>query len=151
MTYSIQVPNEYGYVILTCIVGPMVSSLYMGGVVGGARKKYNVPYPNMYATPKHHEKADEFNRVQRGHQNFFENVTSFSVAALVGGLKHPYTCAVYGILFSVGSILFQIGYSDTNLDVKLARYKKGGAIKHIGFLGSVGAAISLAGSMLEWW
>jgi hypothetical protein len=45
MTISIEVPDNYGYVILTCVVGQMITGLYMGGPVMAARSKYNVPYP----------------------------------------------------------------------------------------------------------
>ena len=49
--------------------------------------------PRSYATPGVHDKADSFNRVQRGHQNFIETQGPIIACALVGGLKHPYTCA----------------------------------------------------------
>ena len=91
-----------------------------------ARKDFNVQYPNLYATPGYHKQADEFNRVQRGHQNMLENWTTFTAAALLGGLKYPIAVSIYGILYSVGNILFLIGYKDTKLDVATARYKKGG-------------------------
>merc|ERR1712093_769466 len=54
-----------------------------------ARKTLKVPYPNLYAVPGVHEKADEFNRVQRGHQNMFETLSSMIAMTLVGGLKYP--------------------------------------------------------------
>lgn len=51
MPISIEVPDNYGYVILSCVVGQMFTAMYMGGPVMEARKKFNVPYPNLYATP----------------------------------------------------------------------------------------------------
>mmetsp|Transcript_18485 Transcript_18485/g.27040 ORF Transcript_18485/g.27040 Transcript_18485/m.27040 type:complete len:155 (-) Transcript_18485:368-832(-) len=151
MTFSMEVPNSYGYVILGSVIAPMVTGLYMGGPVMKARKEYNVPYPNCYATPGYHKKADEFNRVQRGHQNYFEGITSYTAMAVIGGLKHPLICSVGGIFFCLGSIFYQKGYADLSLDVKMARYKKGGAIKWIGFFGAMGSCVSLAGSMIGWW
>ena len=152
MGYTIQVPDKYGYVILSCAVVPMIASNFiMGGAVMKARKKFNVQYPNLYATPGYHDKADDFNRVQRGHQSMFESLTTFTVTALLGGLKYPIACTVYGLLYSLGNVLFQVGYSDTNLDVAMARYKKGGGLKWVGYLGAVGSCISLAGSMNGWW
>ena len=94
MTLSITVPSSYGWVILGSGILPVVTSMYLGGVVMKARKEYDVQYPNLYATPKVHDKADQFNRVQRGHQNFLENIGSYSIMTFVGGLKHPITCAV---------------------------------------------------------
>jgi glutathione S-transferase len=116
-----------------------------------ARDKFDVQYPNLYASPGYHKQADEFNRVQRGHQNMLESWTTFTAVSLLGGLKYPIAVSIYGILYSVGNILFQVGYADTTLDVKMARYKKGGGLKYVGLLGSLGACISLAGSLNKWW
>ena len=69
--------------------------------------------------------ADEFNRVQRGHQNFLESSDSYAIMTLIGGLKHPIACAVGSVCYCVGSVLYMKGYSDNKLDVKMARYKKG--------------------------
>eukprot|EP00814_Leptocylindrus_danicus_P018204 CAMPEP_0116025564 /NCGR_PEP_ID=MMETSP0321-20121206/13146_1 /TAXON_ID=163516 /ORGANISM="Leptocylindrus danicus var. danicus, Strain B650" /LENGTH=152 /DNA_ID=CAMNT_0003497827 /DNA_START=39 /DNA_END=494 /DNA_ORIENTATION=- len=147
---TINVPSTYGYVILTCVVAPAVTSIIMGGVVMKARKAMNVPYPNLYATPGHHDKADAFNRVQRGHQSLFESISDFRSMALIGGLKHPLVCSASGLLFSVGYYFFQKGYADTNLEVATARYKKGGQIKWLGFFGVLGSCISAAGSVGGW-
>ncbi|KAL3916912.1 MAG: hypothetical protein SGILL_004960, partial [Bacillariaceae sp.] len=54
-----------------------------------ARDKCNVQYPNLYATPGFHKEADEFNRVQRGHQNFLEANDTYAILTLLGGLKYP--------------------------------------------------------------
>ena len=40
--------------------------------VAAARKKYNVPYPNLYKvalSEKDQKEADAFNSIQRAHQN----------------------------------------------------------------------------------
>lgn len=116
-----------------------------------ARKDCDVPYPNLYATPGYHKKADEFNRVQRGHQNYIENITGFTAMSLLGGLKHPISVAVGGVLYCLGSVFYQKGYSDLSLDVKMARYKKGGGIKWIGFFVSLYSSVALAGNMVGWW
>jgi len=150
-TTTITVPDKYGYVILTCTVLPFMSSLWMAGQVMKARAKFKIFYPNLYATPGYHDKADEFNRVQRGHQNSFEFMTTFTVTSLLGGLKYPLATSVYGVFFSLGNCLYLLGYADTALDVKTARYKKGGILRVVGILASIGSTISLAGSMNGWW
>lgn len=99
-----------------------------------ARSKYKVEYPHLYAVPGFHKEVDEFNRIQRGHQNLFESLTTFGVCNLLGGLKHPIACSIMAVLYSVGCVLFMEGYKDTKLDVKMARYGKGGALKWVGFL-----------------
>ena len=117
----------------------------------GARKKFGVPYPNLDATPGFHKEADAFNRVQRGHQNMFETMPNLMAFAIIGGLKHPYACSLGATLFCVGSWLFLKGYADEALDVKTARYKKGGGLKHLGTILCMGCTISFAGSLLKWW
>jgi len=123
----------------------------MGNQVMSARKCCDVPYPNLYATPGFHKKADEFNRCQRGHQAFFEHYTMVAAMCLVGGLKHPITATLGGVFFSVGSVLFLKGYADTSLDVKMARYKKGGLLKWVGVFMSMFTMVSAAGTMNGWW
>lgn len=65
--------------------------------------------------------------------------------------RHPIATAVCGVLYHLGSILYLMGYSDTALEVKTARYKKGGTIKFLGFFGVVGMAIKVAGLFNKWW
>ena len=141
---TINVPSSYGWVLLAAGVGPFVTSSIMGSKVMGARAKYNIWYPNLYAVPGQHDHADEFNRIQRGHQNFLENEPTFAVMTLIGGLKHPIACAIGAVLFCVGSILYQTGYADSSKDVKVARHAKGGPIKYIGLLTSLISACKFA-------
>jgi MAPEG family len=101
--------------------------------------------------PGHHDKADAFNRVQRGHQAYFETLGAFTVMNMVAGLEFPVVASACAVLFHAGSYMYQVGYSDTTLDVKSARYKKGGSIKWLGFLGAVGLSVKVAGSMIGWW
>mmetsp|Transcript_25321 Transcript_25321/g.53489 ORF Transcript_25321/g.53489 Transcript_25321/m.53489 type:complete len:153 (+) Transcript_25321:89-547(+) len=149
---SIEVPPEYGWVVLGAGVAPVITSMYLSGFVMEARKKFDVKYPNLYAVPKYHEKADEFNRVQRGHQNYLENATSYSIMTLLGGLKHPITCAVGSVFFCVGSVLYLKAYSDSGLDVHMARYKKYkglAGIKWFGFLASLISSVKFGVSLIQ--
>ncbi|KAI4321222.1 hypothetical protein MLD38_034628 [Melastoma candidum] len=45
--------------------------------VGAARKKYNVFYPNLYASESDNKDANLFNCIQRGHQNSLEMMPLF--------------------------------------------------------------------------
>ena len=64
-----QVPASYPFVMLAAGALAFIVNFVLGGQVMAARSTYNIPLPNLYATPGYHDKADEFNRVQRGHQN----------------------------------------------------------------------------------
>lgn len=57
----------------------------------------------------------------------------------------PFISAVF---YYIGSILYQKGYIDKTLDVGMARYKKGGALKWIGFFTSLYSTCALAYSMI---
>jgi glutathione S-transferase len=105
----------------------------------------------LYATPGYHKEADAFNRIQRGHQAYFENLSLATVAVLFGGLQYPIASAICGALYHIGSVFYQMGYADTKLDVAVARYKKGGMVKIIGLLGSLYMSINLAGKMVGFW
>ncbi|KAL7524733.1 hypothetical protein ACHAWF_001061 [Thalassiosira exigua] len=146
---SIEVPAGYGWVILGAGIAPVVTSMYLSGAVMKARKDFNVQYPNLYAVPKYHKSADEFNRVQRGHQNFLEGCDGYALMTLLGGLKHPLTCAAGSVCFCLGSVLYLKGYADASLDVKMARYKKGAGIKWIGFFASFISTIKLGISLIR--
>ena len=148
---TIEVPQAYGYVLLTCLVGPFVVNMQLTSNVMKARKLFGVEYPNLYGVPGHHDKADDFNRVQRGHQAMYETLGFFLPASLIGGLQHPIAVAVFGAMYTLGILGYQLGYMDTTLDVKVARYLRGGPIRYIGLFGSYGAVVSLVGTLLEWW
>mmetsp|Transcript_51006 Transcript_51006/g.57772 ORF Transcript_51006/g.57772 Transcript_51006/m.57772 type:complete len:155 (+) Transcript_51006:69-533(+) len=136
MVVTVQVPNEYGWVVLGAGVGSVICNIVLGGPVMKGRKALDVPLPNMYATPGVHKHANEFNRIQRSHQNYMECLDSYIAMTLLGGLQYPIPCAVGTVFYYLGSILYQKGYIDPSLDVGTARYKKGGALKWIGFFTS---------------
>ncbi len=112
-----------------------------------ARKKFNVQYPNLYATPGFHKNADAFNRVQRGHQNMYESLTTVTVLTLTGGLSYPLLSTASFATFLLGSHLYAVGYANVDLDVKVARYKRGGGIKWLGIFALMFTSISTAGQM----
>ena len=85
------------------------------------RKRAGVPYPHQYATPEQIAAASDdakkqqalhlHNCAQRGHYNFMENHTNFLVALLVAGLRRPVPVAVMGAAWSVGRIMYAVGYT----------------------------------------
>jgi len=81
----------------------------------------------------------------------FESLTSFTAMSLLGGLKYPVACAGCGVVYSLGNVLYQAGYADMKEDAQVARFKKGGPVKYLGYFGALGCCISLAGSIQGWW
>ncbi|KAK7710001.1 hypothetical protein SLS57_008498 [Botryosphaeria dothidea] len=116
---TIEVPREYGYVLLAA-TGSLFVGTWLGVRVGSFRKAAGVPYPHQYATQERVEQTADaqrsqalhlFNCAQRGHYNFLENHTSFLFALLVAGLRRPVPAAIMGGLWSVGRIMYAVGYT----------------------------------------
>lgn len=95
----------------------------------------NVPYPLMYAEGTS-EEANSFNCVQRGHQNFLENLPIFLVAQLLLASIHPRTAAFLILLWSVGRVVYFLGYSQGDPNKRLP-----GAI--VSALTQLGSCLSL--------
>ncbi|KAG0547946.1 hypothetical protein BDA96_01G124500 [Sorghum bicolor] len=110
MAASIEVNNEYGYVVLV-LVAYAVLNFWMSFQVGKARRKYKVFYPTMYAVESENKDAKLFNCVQRGHQNSLEMMPLFFVVLLLGGLQHPVVAAGLGALYTVARFFYFTGYA----------------------------------------
>ncbi|KAM3294559.1 hypothetical protein ACQJBY_037450 [Aegilops geniculata] len=122
MAVSVELPKEYGYVVLA-VVAYAFLNFWMSFQVGAARKKYKVFYPTMYATEAENKDAKPFNCVQRGHQNSIEMMPLFFATLLLGGLQHPVAAAALGLLYTVARFFYFKGYAT---GVPENRYKLGG-------------------------
>ena len=125
---------QFGYVLFSVSVNVFIYTMMASGKVIQARKDFGVKLPSLYATPGFHKEADAFNRVQRGHQSTLETLSGVQAMALVGGVFYPIWSAAAFNVYLLGCFLFQVGYADVTLDVKDARYRKGGLLKWIGIL-----------------
>jgi len=141
-------PDKYGYVVLSTVVGHFATNMVLSAGVMKARKEFDVQYPNLYAVPGYHKKADEFNRVQRGHQNVLEGMSFVVIMSLICGIRYPVVTSVLNAAHCVGCVLYQKGYADTKLDVKTARYKKGGPLKPLSELALLVLTIRVAYVMI---
>lgn len=130
---SLEVPAEYGYVVLVA-VGSAFMLVWKSIKVGQARKKYNVQYPTMYSTDK-----NEFNCVQRAHQNTLENYPQFLTFLLLGGIQHPLVTAIGGTVWIAGRIVYAKGYY-TGDPKKRTR----GSFSYFGLLVNLGCTVSFA-------
>ncbi|RLN97480.1 hypothetical protein BBJ28_00003736 [Nothophytophthora sp. Chile5] len=94
----------HGFIPLV-VIGAGLVSAWAGIKVGAARKKYNVPYPQMYAE-KNEKNAKEFNCVQRAHQNVLENTPLFYALLATSSIYRPKIAAAAGVVRLVGFILY---------------------------------------------
>lgn len=108
--------------------------------VGKARRRFNVPYPTMYASEKEHKDAKAFNCVQRAHQNNLEFMPSFLVVLILGGLQYPLVAASLGTIYALARIQYFRGYSSG--DAK-KRFSGGGAVIFPAYFGLIICTICL--------
>ncbi|KAJ4755654.1 Microsomal glutathione S-transferase 3 [Rhynchospora pubera] len=110
MAITIEFPKEYGYVVMV-LVSYAFLNMWMSLQVGSARKKYRVPYPNLYASEERNKDANLFNCVQRGHQNSLEFMPLFFALLLVSGMQYPLIVSGLGTLYIIGRFFYFKGYS----------------------------------------
>ncbi|XP_074573708.1 uncharacterized protein LOC141830119 [Curcuma longa] len=122
MGVTLEIPNEYGFVILV-LVSYIFLNTWMAIQVGKARRRYNVPYPALYAIESENKDAKLFNCVQRGHQNSLEMISVFFATLLVAGLQFPVAAAGIGASYTVARWFYFKGYST---GVPENRHKIGG-------------------------
>ncbi|ORY71546.1 uncharacterized protein BCR38DRAFT_454049 [Pseudomassariella vexata] len=112
MTFALQLPSEYGYV-LTVASASLFVNTYHFVLSGKARTASGLRYPIPYAAAEHAAKdpaAYKFNCVQRAHGNFVENYTPFLGALLISGLRFPVASAACGAAWVLGRVWYAAGY-----------------------------------------
>ena len=137
---AVEMVAGYGWVILA-LVANVLLNLYMAIQVGSARRKYNVPYPTMYALDSENKQAKLFNCVQRGHQNSLEFMPTFFGLLLIGGLQFPIAAAILGAIYNVARLLYFRGYATGSVE---ARLTQGGGVHFLALSGLLVCSISCA-------
>ncbi|CAN6303801.1 unnamed protein product [Urochloa humidicola] len=138
MAASIELPREYGYVVLVLVAYAFLN-FWMSFQVGKARKKYKVFYPTLYAVESENKDAKLFNCVQRGHQNSLETMPLFFAVLLLGGLRHPAAAAVLSALYTVARFFYFKGYATGD---PRNRYKIGVRLSALAGVGLIGCTAS---------
>ncbi|KAF4334364.1 glutathione S-transferase [Fusarium beomiforme] len=113
MSLILEVPKEYGYVLVAATSTFFINTLHMV-LTSKARKRSGIRYPVAYASNELAEKDAEayrFNCTQRAHANFTENQISFLGALLISGLRFPVASAVLGAGWAASRAFYAIGYS----------------------------------------
>jgi glutathione S-transferase len=106
---ALVVTSDFRYVMLG-IVSIFFTNLFLGAMVGKARKKYKVDYPTLYDT-RNTKEAQEFNCHQRGHQNMLETIAEALVLSLLAGLFFPLIAFGAQLVYCVGRIVYYFGYA----------------------------------------
>jgi len=119
-------PPKYGYVFAVLGASSFMN-VFLTIQVVMARKKYNVQYPNLYAVPGT-KFADEFNSVQRAHQNTLESMSTVLIMMVMCGLIYPVTSAVCGGIWVVGRVVYGAGYAGGGPEGR----RLGGILSHLG-------------------
>eukprot|EP00301_Raphidiophrys_heterophryoidea_P019164 c413_g1_i1.p2 GENE.c413_g1_i1~~c413_g1_i1.p2 ORF type:complete len:205 (-),score=49.67 c413_g1_i1:82-696(-) len=126
-TTSLQIPRLFGLVILINVVATNFVMFFLGAKVGQSRKTFEAEaekkgdtdakkrfaYPKIYAEG-FSDLANKFNCVQRGHQQALETYTQFVVMSLIGGVRHPITTSIGGVLWCVARWSWAKGYATGN-------------------------------------
>ncbi|KAK7967354.1 glutathione S-transferase [Apiospora aurea] len=113
MPLILQVPNEYGYVLVAASSSFFVNLLHFF-LSAKARKASGLKYPIPYATEEQaakDPKAYAFNCAQRAHGNFVENQTPFLGALLISGLHYPTAAAGLGAAWVAARAAYAVGYA----------------------------------------
>ncbi|KAK7494019.1 hypothetical protein BaRGS_00014677 [Batillaria attramentaria] len=102
--FASMLPEDYGYVVMVGCVGNTFLNMWLAINVGRARKRFDIPYPEMYSSNK------EFNCIQRAHQNTLENEARFLLLLFVGGLQYPRLSAAAGMVYLISRVAYALGY-----------------------------------------
>ncbi|KAI0425202.1 hypothetical protein F5Y09DRAFT_111119 [Xylaria sp. FL1042] len=124
MSYVLEVPKEYGYVLAVAASSMFINSTHKT-LSSMARKASGIPYPISYATKEETEKnpkAYKFNLAQRAHANFTENYTSFITALLIAGLRYPNQATYAGAAWVLGRFAYALGYTSFGPSGRLLGY-----------------------------
>ena len=84
----------------------------------GFRRAAKISYPQHFAPEEKARTSQEaysFNCVQRSHSNFMEHHTIAVVSLLVAGLRFPVTSAALGGVWSLGRVVYAVGYAHSRI------------------------------------
>ncbi|KAI1172294.1 membrane-associated proteins in eicosanoid and glutathione metabolism [Nemania sp. FL0916] len=113
MSFALEVPREYGYVLATATASLFVNTFHRV-LTSRARAAAGIAYPTAYASQEQADrdpKAFKFNSAQRAHANFTENHASFVTSLLIAGLRYPGPAAYAGAAWVAGRLAYAYAYT----------------------------------------
>eukprot|EP01147_Barroeca_monosierra_P010011 gene10011-2185_t len=136
-----QLSKEFAYVGLVSVEYAFVT-IWMGMRVGNARRKFGVKYPTMYATVgvggvKDEKSANQFNCIQRGHQNTLETTPTFFILLVLASLSYPLYAAIAGQVWVMSRVVYFLGYSSGDPQKRLRS-----VFGYVGLLGLLGMSLA---------
>lgn len=95
---------------------------FLAGKVVLARIRYGVKLPNLYANRSEHKDAVLFNCIQRGHQNFLEQLPQIALSTffLTVAMNKPSTAGMLLCVIGLARILYAAGYASSDVRNRLA-------------------------------
>ncbi|CAL1270930.1 unnamed protein product [Larinioides sclopetarius] len=105
MALTIAIDEDYGYVIVVGVLS-ILFGYGLGVNVYLARVRFGIKYPTMYTGTNM-----QFDCMQRVHANYLEMFPTFLTLLFCGGLAHPFNCAIAGIVYLLGRLVYSIAYS----------------------------------------
>ncbi|CAG8433634.1 1202_t:CDS:2 [Ambispora gerdemannii] len=142
---TIEIPEAYGYVVMTGALSVLVTT-FLGIQVTLYRNEAKVPLPFLYAEKSEVEKDEKkmiFNCYQRAHQNSLETQPQVLFMLAMTGLKYPLFASGVGLVWVIGRIFFASGYQ-TGRPANRSR----GGFGHFAYFTLIGSTIVTAFSIL---
>jgi len=124
MTFTLTLQPDFALVLLA-VAAIFLTNILIGAIhVGGARRKYKIQPPNLYATKGDYivdgkldgeawKQGTAFNRAQRGHQQMIETLADAYLLLVLSGIFYPLYSARLAVLYVVGRIVYAVGYKIT--------------------------------------
>ncbi|KAJ1665824.1 Microsomal glutathione S-transferase 3 [Coemansia sp. RSA 1813] len=110
---AIVIGSNFGYTVLAA-VGIAAQCFAAAMSVNGARKKYNVQFPDNGGGRYSDKLSDEdwvaFNNVKRASDNYLEQVGMVLVMLTMAGLYQPKLAASFGASYILGRFFYARGY-----------------------------------------
>ncbi|KAF8794031.1 microsomal glutathione S-transferase 3-like [Argiope bruennichi] len=139
MALTIAIDEDYGYVIVVGVLS-MLFGYGLGANVFFARKRFGIKYPAMYS-----DTNMQFNCMQRVHANYLEMFPTFLALLFCGGLAHPFYCAIAGLIYLLGRLVYSIGYSSGDPQKRLF-----GLFMYLGLIYLLYSTLELALRLMRW-
>eukprot|EP00753_Platysulcus_tardus_P022691 PLAT9902.1.p3 GENE.PLAT9902.1~~PLAT9902.1.p3 ORF type:complete len:152 (+),score=18.85 PLAT9902.1:2-457(+) len=133
---SLVLPKGFTYVVASTF-SPVWLLLWQSIAVGRARRAAGIKYPQLYAEKAEADASRQamvFNCVQRAHQNTLEYLPVALIGTLVTGLRRPLLAASLMGAWTLGRVLYTLGYASGDPE---KRTKRGGSLGSLAMLALV--------------